>query len=144
MRKYCTTAVSPESEERNEDKAMKNRKLAKVAVIVTIIIFTIYKFITPPITYKIDSTLVEINDTLKALSEEHGFDFLSVYSCRTNSHEFSDIVLAEVYKKVRKLNIHVIHFYSGPDYQMADFRVDRFLFSLSPAWYYLYSENGLI
>ncbi|EPC01927.1 hypothetical protein L861_19955 [Litchfieldella anticariensis FP35 = DSM 16096] len=119
------------------------RKLAKIAIIVAIVTFSVYQFITPPITYKIDSRLIEVNDTLKELSEEHGFEFLKVYSSYTYPEEYGDIIPSEVYDTVRKLDIYVIHFYNGPDRQSAAFRADRFLFSLSPLWYYRYSDDGL-
>lgn len=122
------------------DRTVNKRKLAKVSAIAAIGIFAIYQFITPPLTYKIDSRLIEINDTLKALSEEYGFEFLKVYSSRTYPVEFSDAIPSDVYAAIRKSNIYVIYFYNGPDRQSADFIVDRFFF---PRWYYQYSDNGL-
>lgn len=95
----------------------KKRRFVTMAVIMAIFAFAIYKFITPPITYKIDIRLVEINDTLKALSEEHGFDSVSIYpsGSRTKQAELSNVIPPEVYNAAKQLNIKVIYFYNKPD-----------------------------
>ncbi|EPC01928.1 hypothetical protein L861_19960 [Litchfieldella anticariensis FP35 = DSM 16096] len=136
-----TKVNAPGSGESNMEIVRNKRKLAKIAIIVAVVTFSVYQFITPPITYKIDSRLIDINDTLKALSEKSGLKFFSVYSFRTNPQELSDTIPYEVYKTIRQSDMKVIHFHNGPNNQTAEFVMDRFLF---PRWYYLYSESGLV
>ncbi|WP_144063045.1 arylamine N-acetyltransferase [Litchfieldella anticariensis] len=123
---------------------MNKRKLAAITVVAAISYFLYYQYTTPPITFKIDSRLVEINDTLKTLSEKLGLKFFSVYSFSTNPQEISDTIPSEVYKTIRQFDIKVIHFYNGPNSKAAEFVMDRPLSFLRPRWYYLYSESSLI
>lgn len=122
----------------------KKRRFITMAAIAVIVIFSVYQFINPPIAFKIDSRLVDINDTLIALSEEHGFDSATIYpsSSRTKQPELSDIIPSEVYDTAKWLDIQVIYFYNKPEPvgQRAVFVVDRLLL---PRWYYRYNENSI-
>ncbi len=71
---------------------MKKGKLVAMAAVAAISYFLYYQYTTPPITYKIDSRLIEINDTLAELSQTVGFSGVSIYSSRTNPRELIDTI----------------------------------------------------
>ncbi len=51
----CTTASAPGNDTSDKDSIMKKRKLAAIAAMAAIGLFSLYQCTTPPSAYKIDS-----------------------------------------------------------------------------------------
>ncbi|EPC02354.1 hypothetical protein L861_15060 [Litchfieldella anticariensis FP35 = DSM 16096] len=118
------------------------RKLAAIAAVATISYFLYYQYTTPPITYKIDSRLIEINDTLVKLSRTLGFTGISIYSSHTNPQSLRDAIPPNIYDTIEQSDIKEIHFNNDPVNQTAVFSIDQFFTFFRPYWYYKYSEIG--
>lgn len=121
---------------------MKNRKLVAIATVIAISYFLYDQYTTTPIIYKIDSRLIEINDTLVELSRIAGFSGVSIYSSRTNPQELSDTIPHDIYKTIEQSDIKEIHFSNDPINQTIVFAIDQNFTFFRPRWYYKYSKIG--
>lgn len=122
---------------------MKKLKLAILLSVAAISMMVYYQHTNSPIDYKIDDRLIEANDTIIKLSQELGFNYLTIYSSRTNPSELGDAIPSEIYEFIEQSSISRIHFYDNKD-PITAFSVEQHFTFFRPRWYYRYSESGLL